>query len=75
MDFEARNFKDPNRFKPERWLDVTHNEPHNLEAFNPFSYGPGVCIGKQIALQNMKSVQYYRHTKFVAADYIFHLDS
>jgi len=51
---DARNFKDPNEFKPERWLDVTHNKPHNLEAFIPFSYGPGVCIGKQIALQNMK---------------------
>jgi cytochrome P450 len=56
VDFEARNFKDPEQFKPERWLDVTRNEPHNLEAFIPFNYGLGVCIGKQIALQNMKYV-------------------
>ena len=56
--FQARNFKDPELFKPERWLDITHNESHNQEAFIPFMYGPGFCIGKQIALQNMKSVRY-----------------
>jgi cytochrome P450 len=56
VELKAHNFKDPDQFKPERWLGVTHDEPHNLEAFIPFSYGLGVCIGKQIALQNMKSV-------------------
>jgi len=51
---DARNFKDPDHFNPERWLGATHESAHNLEAFIPFSYGLGVCIGKQLALQNMK---------------------
>ncbi|KIJ29724.1 hypothetical protein M422DRAFT_54062 [Sphaerobolus stellatus SS14] len=54
----AQNFVKPDQFIPERWLS-DHNgngkfEPHNTEAFIPFSYGPGVCIGKPVALHNMK---------------------
>ena len=52
--FPARNFRDPNEFKPERWLSASKLEPHVQDAFIPFSYGPGVCIGKPVALHNMK---------------------
>ena len=72
---QAHNFKDPDQFKPERWLDVTHNEPHNIEAFVPFCYGPGNCIGKQIAIQNMKFDWFSRLSKFAADDLIFDLGS
>lgn len=54
--YKASNFKDPNHFKPERWLGATRESPHNMEAFVPFSYGIGVCVGKQLGLQNMKFV-------------------
>ncbi|KIJ41466.1 hypothetical protein M422DRAFT_172113, partial [Sphaerobolus stellatus SS14] len=58
LHHDSQNFVKPNQFIPERWLS-DHNgndkfEPHNTEAFIPFSYGPGVCIGKPVALHNMK---------------------
>ncbi|KAJ3564809.1 hypothetical protein NP233_g8047 [Leucocoprinus birnbaumii] len=49
---DPRNFFNPNKFMPERWLGgIT---PHNTEAFVPFCFGPGVCIGKPVAIYNMK---------------------
>ncbi|KAG5719737.1 hypothetical protein E4T56_gene18554 [Termitomyces sp. T112] len=49
---DHRNFFNPDEFLPERWLkDIA---PHNAEAFVPFCLGPGVCIGKPVALYNMK---------------------
>jgi cytochrome P450 len=54
LTFSAHNFTDPEVFKPERWLSGSAEEPHNPDAFIPFSYGPGVCIGKPVALHNMK---------------------
>ncbi len=50
----ARNFVAPNEFLPERWLEGGIGGPHNIEAYVPFCYGPGVCIGKPVALYNMK---------------------
>ena len=49
----ARNFVHPEQFEPERWMGELAG-PHNVEAFVPFAYGPGVCIGKPVALYNMK---------------------
>ncbi|TFK45951.1 cytochrome P450 [Heliocybe sulcata] len=51
---DPANFARPNEFIPERWLPDSTVLPHNKEAFMPFSYGIGICIGKQVALQNMK---------------------
>ncbi|RDB27712.1 hypothetical protein Hypma_003306 [Hypsizygus marmoreus] len=51
---DPQNFKDPESFTPERWLPGSKMTPHNHEAFAPFSYGLGVCIGKPVALYNMK---------------------
>lgn len=50
----ARNFGRPLEFVPERWLPGSAIQPHNTYAFVPFCYGPGVCIGKPVALYNMK---------------------
>lgn len=54
----AQNFRNPTEFRPERWLATANagGGPHNTEAFVPFSYGLGVCIGKPVALHNMKCV-------------------
>lgn len=48
------NFVDPDSFRPERWLNGGIGGPHCTEAYIPFCYGPGVCIGKPVAIFNMK---------------------
>ncbi|KAF8888082.1 cytochrome P450 [Infundibulicybe gibba] len=51
---DSCNFKDPDLFQPERWLSGSLGGPHDVDAFFPFGYGYGVCIGKPVALHNMK---------------------
>ncbi|KAF8070186.1 cytochrome P450 [Lyophyllum atratum] len=67
---DARNFSpSPESFIPERWLPADKQvdlEPnlfksrerivHNLDAFIPFSYGPADCIGKRLAMQEIRMV-------------------
>ena len=57
---DARNFSYPETFWPERWLIAEGLEPsgekivHNPNAFVPFSFGPYNCVGKNIAMQEMR---------------------
>ncbi|TFK19398.1 cytochrome P450 [Coprinopsis marcescibilis] len=51
---QAKYFVDPEEFLPERWLSSFSKGVHNTEAYVPFCYGPGNCIGKPVALFNMK---------------------
>ncbi|KAI0203726.1 cytochrome P450 [Astrocystis sublimbata] len=50
-----RYFRDPLQYRPERWLPTDHHlyddkyANDNLEAFIPFSQGPRMCSGKEIA--------------------------
>ncbi|KAK7757681.1 hypothetical protein SLS62_000058 [Diatrype stigma] len=50
-----RNFKQPLRFRPERWLPEDHPlydeqfSSDNRKGFHPFSQGPRACAGKEIA--------------------------
>lgn len=45
MNRAERNFKDPDQFKPERWLkDVSQSES---AAHNPFSFGPRTCVARK----------------------------
>jgi len=44
---------DPDAFRPERWLS---GEPINRGAFIPFSTGPRGCVGKALAMQEMKAL-------------------
>ena len=61
---DARNFSFPEAFWPERWLVAEGLEPppageafvHNANAFTPFSFGPYNCVGKNIALAEMKQL-------------------
>ncbi|KAI0868729.1 cytochrome P450 [Hypoxylon argillaceum] len=54
---DARNFKDPLTFKPERWLDssLTAEERDNLEASQPFSLGARGCLGKSLGWLEMRT--------------------
>ncbi|KAF8075261.1 cytochrome P450 [Lyophyllum atratum] len=54
LHHDPQNFGRPEEFIPERWLAPSEVTPHVQEAFLPFSYGPGACVGKPVALYNMK---------------------
>jgi cytochrome P450 len=49
-------------FWPGRWLVAEGLESppngfvHNTAAFTPFSYGPANCVGKSLAMQEMRMV-------------------
>lgn len=48
-------YADPNSFIPERWF----SKPElikNKGAYAPFSIGPFSCVGKQLALMELRSV-------------------
>lgn len=64
---DIRNFSPhPTSFWPDRWLiasgeakyDGPADQPfvHNLNAFVPFSFGPSNCVGKNLAMQEMRMV-------------------
>jgi benzoate 4-monooxygenase len=42
---DERIFKDPEVFRPERWLEPDAKEL--LDYFLPFSQGPRACIGRK----------------------------
>ncbi|KAH4228981.1 hypothetical protein HBI06_091500 [Parastagonospora nodorum] len=50
----ASNFKDPQKFIPERWLDDERFVNDQKTAFHPFSYGPRDCLGKNMAWHEMR---------------------
>ncbi|KAH7072061.1 cytochrome P450 [Paraphoma chrysanthemicola] len=54
------NFKDPMKFVPERWIESTseYTEYANdrRAIFQPFSVGPRNCIGKNLALHEMRLI-------------------
>ncbi|KAI0354613.1 high nitrogen upregulated cytochrome P450 monooxygenase 2 [Trametes cingulata] len=60
---DPRNFSPlPDSFWPERWIHAASGDKlggkivHNTAAFFPFSFGPSVCAGKGLALQEMRMV-------------------
>lgn len=56
------NFALPNDFRPERWLSPDHPfyDPQfsadKKSAFEPFSYGPRNCIGKNLAYAELRLI-------------------
>ncbi|KAI0298930.1 high nitrogen upregulated cytochrome P450 monooxygenase 2 [Russula brevipes] len=54
---DARYFHTPEAFIPERWFSKgAPAGEHNTAAFIPFSYGPTICAGKNLALVEMRMV-------------------
>ncbi|ETS84606.1 hypothetical protein PFICI_02631 [Pestalotiopsis fici W106-1] len=50
------NFLLPNSFIPERWLGDKRFINDNKQSFQPFSYGPRNCIGKNLAYVEMRII-------------------
>ena len=54
---DARYFHTPDAFLPERWFSKgAPAGEHNTAAFIPFSYGPTICAGKNLARMEMRMV-------------------
>ncbi len=65
---DPRNFAPlPNAFVPERWLTAEERAHlglpaapgearHDVAAFIPFSFGPAMCVGKNLAYQELRAV-------------------
>jgi cytochrome P450 len=54
---DPRYFHTPDAFLPERWFGKgAPAGEHNTAAFIPFSYGPTICAGKNLALMEMRMV-------------------
>ncbi|KAK4496144.1 hypothetical protein PRZ48_012123 [Zasmidium cellare] len=47
-------FRDPKKFHPERWLGDPEYKDDQLDAVEPFSYGPQNCLGKSFAWHEMR---------------------
>lgn len=50
------NFKNANKFAPERWLDDPEYAHDKRNAMQPFSVGPRGCLGKNLALAEMRLI-------------------
>ncbi|KAL5353083.1 hypothetical protein ACLOAV_001113 [Pseudogymnoascus australis] len=50
------NFKEPNSFIPERFLDDPRFASDNKQALQPFSLGPRNCIGRNLAYAEMRLI-------------------
>ncbi|PVH72212.1 cytochrome P450 [Cadophora sp. DSE1049] len=60
-----RNFVDPEVFFPERWIGDPESQKDRRKVYQPFSYGPRVCIGKSLA---------YAEMRVALAKLLFHFD-
>ncbi|PPJ53654.1 hypothetical protein CBER1_00883 [Cercospora berteroae] len=53
------NFKDAEKFVPERWVDDNRSSAYaedKKHAMQPFSFGPRNCLGKNLALAEMRLI-------------------
>ncbi|KAJ3549268.1 hypothetical protein NM208_g587 [Fusarium decemcellulare] len=50
------HFALPDDFIPERWLNDPRFETDKQDAFQPFSFGPRNCIGKNLAYSEMRLI-------------------
>ncbi|KIV99247.1 uncharacterized protein PV09_09019 [Verruconis gallopava] len=51
----AKNFRDPYSFLPERWIENEYASDLK-QALNPFSVGPRACLGKNMAYHEIRLI-------------------
>ncbi|KAI1439027.1 benzoate 4-monooxygenase cytochrome P450 [Xylaria sp. CBS 124048] len=51
-----RNWVEPTRFCPERWLGDKRFDGDLKKAYHPFSFGPRSCLGKSLALSETRLI-------------------
>ncbi|OTA99100.1 hypothetical protein M426DRAFT_95514 [Hypoxylon sp. CI-4A] len=56
INHDPRHWNKPMEFIPERWLGDPEHKNDQLEAVQPFSYGPRNCIGKNLAYAEMRLI-------------------
>ncbi|GAM91093.1 hypothetical protein ANO11243_091400 [Dothideomycetidae sp. 11243] len=62
---DPANFLNPDTFDPQRWLDDPKYEKDNRSSFQPFSFGPRNCVGKNLA---------YAETRLILTKMVFAFD-
>jgi len=50
------NFRDPDKFVPERWMGDPRYDGDKVDAWQPFSFGPRNCIGRNLAYMEMRLI-------------------
>ncbi|SAL10573.1 cytochrome P450-like protein [Caballeronia arvi] len=64
---DPRNYADPGRYDPERWLrDHRHEGAHEPRAYLQFGAGPRVCPGRHLAAVEMRLVVSMLTANFIA---------
>ncbi|MFH8220948.1 cytochrome P450 [Streptomyces sp. NPDC018057] len=66
---DPAHWTEPERFDPGRFRHGTHGEAHRA-AYLPFGYGPRVCIGRGVAMMELKLIvaTLLRRFRFTLAD-------
>lgn len=62
-------YPNPDSFKPERWMETNQVSFEMKELFMPFSKGPRACLGKNLAIMELKLItsQLVRRFEFAPA--------
>ncbi|PTB50357.1 hypothetical protein M431DRAFT_541147 [Trichoderma harzianum CBS 226.95] len=50
------NFRDPDSFVPERWLNDPAYSGDNRECWRPFAFGPRDCLGQNMAMRETQLI-------------------
>jgi cytochrome P450 family 9 len=59
LHHDPKYFPEPDKFKPERFLDEDKRDECNLNAYYPFGLGPRMCIGNRFALLETKILLFH----------------
>jgi len=54
LPHDPKYFPEPEKFRPERFLDENRENECNVNAYYPFGLGPRMCIGNRFALLETK---------------------
>lgn len=54
-----RFYKEPDQFRPERWMGDAAFASDRGEAFHPFGLGPRICVGRQYVVVSRKMHSFF----------------